>query len=94
MPHARRLQGEVLEVRDETARLERGLDEVFQEQRREWTLDAFEGIFLRVVDMVTARRATSGARIELFVADVLVVRELAHHGQVRRIHLRPTMVPK
>jgi hypothetical protein len=88
MPHARRLRGEVLEVTDETGRLGSGLDAVLSEPRREWSIDEFETLFLRLVDMVTGRKPPAAVEArELFVADVLILRELAHHGQVGALRL-------
>ena len=47
-----------------------------------------EGFFLRLVDMATGRLpAPSVARRQHSVADVLLLRELAHHGQVKEIRL-------
>jgi hypothetical protein len=88
MPHARRLRGEVLEVNDATGRLKPGLDEVLSERRGEWTVEEFEGVFLQLLDMATRRRAAPALEgRQEFIADVLMLRELAHHGQVRAVRL-------
>jgi len=88
MPHARRLHGAVLEVNDATGRLKLGLDEVLSERRGEWTVEEFEGVFLQLLDMATGRRAAPALQgREQFIADVLMLRELAHHGQVRAVRL-------
>lgn len=66
MPHARGLRGKVLEVNDPTGRLKCGLDEVLSEARREWSIEEFESVFLRMVEMATARnlpRALQGRQL-------------------------------
>jgi hypothetical protein len=89
MPNARRLQGQVLEIEDMTRRLESGLDEVLSEQNRQWSVADFEALFLRIVDLVTGRRpAAAIADRSRFVADVLLVREIAHHGAVVQVVLK------
>lgn len=88
MPHARRLHGQVLEVQDATGRLPSGLEEVLSEQNRAWSVAGFEALFLRIVDLATGRRAAVAiAHRSRFVADVLLVRELAHHGAVLQVVL-------
>lgn len=88
MPHAAHLRGQVLEVSDPTGRLRSGMEEVLGATTSAWSVEDVEGIFLRLVDMTTGRRpAPSVAGRQHFVADVLLLRELAHHGQVRGIRL-------
>lgn len=88
MPHARTLHGQVLEVHDTTGRVHSGLDEVLSEQGGRWSVAGFETLFLRIVDLATGPRAAASlAHRSSFVADVLVVRELAHHGAADRVVL-------
>ncbi len=88
MPHAAALHDQVLHVEDATGRLRAGLHEVLSEQRTEWNIAGFEALFLRIVDLATGRRAAEAIeRRRLFVADVLLVRELAHHGGASLIRL-------
>jgi hypothetical protein len=88
MPHAARLRGEVLHVDDATGRLKTGLHEVLSVTSREWTVDDVESFFLRLVDMATGRNPSPAVQgRHRFVADVLMLRELAHHGQLRVIRL-------
>jgi hypothetical protein len=88
MPHAARLAGQVLEVEDMTGRLRSGLGAVLAETGLAWSVDQFEALFLRLVDLATGRLppATLQGR-QAFVADVLLLRELAHHGKLQRVHL-------
>ena len=88
MPHARRLRGEVLEVRDATGRLKAGLNEVLSEPSSQWTPAEFESVFLQLLDKATGRTpppALDGQ--EQFIADVLIMRELAHHADLRALQL-------
>jgi hypothetical protein len=88
MPHARQMHGEVLEVNDATGRLKTGLDEVLSERRGEWSVEEFEGVFLQLLDMAMRGRVAPALEgRERFIADVLMLRELAHHGQVRAVRL-------
>ncbi|WP_332826003.1 hypothetical protein [Ramlibacter sp.] len=88
MPHAARLRGQVLDVSDPTGRLRSGMEDVLAATTRAWSVQEVEGFFLRLVDMTTGRLpAPSVAGRQQFVADVLLLRELAHHGQVREIRL-------
>lgn len=88
MPHAPRLQGEVLEVEDVAGRLRPGLRAVLAVDASAWSVDAFEALFLQLVDLATGRHPAPALQgRELFVADVLLLRELAHHGRLREIRL-------
>lgn len=88
MPHAPGLRAQVLGVQDTTGRVRTGLSDLLSVSAGGWTLQEFEAVFLRLVDMAT-RRAPPPALQQraLFVADILLLRELAHHGQVRSIQL-------
>ena len=88
MPHAAPLRGQVLEVIDTTGRLASGLDAVLSVATRDWTVDGVEAFFLRLTDAATGRRPapTLDGR-QLFIADIVLLRELAHHGQLLTIHM-------
>ncbi len=87
MPQARALEGEELEVADGTGRLAAGLAAVLGVSEREWTLERVEEIFLLLVDITTGRHRQLPREHEPFVADLLLVRELTHHGRLRGVRL-------
>ncbi len=83
MPHVSGLQGQMLDVADPTGRLTSGLLVVLGTSDRCWSIAAIEQAFVKVVDLATGRHAPAALnKHRLFVADLLLVRELAHHGQV------------
>jgi hypothetical protein len=88
MPHAARLRGEVLEIDDATGALDCGMRDVLCVTTRAWSVEDVEGFFLRLVDLATGRvpAAVLDGR-HAFIAHVLLLRELAHHGQLREIRL-------
>lgn len=88
MPHARQLRGDILEVSDTTGRLASGLMDVLSASATSWSVADLEQLFLRMVDLATGRiasQALQGRRA--FAADLLILRELAHHGDVGEIRL-------
>lgn len=87
MPHAAPLQGETLEVRDETGRLVKGLRDGCAADAREWRTAELEELFLRLVDRALGRGAASQAGDPAFVADVVLLRELAHHGRLDAVRI-------
>lgn len=88
MPHAVRLRGEILEVNDPTGRLKSGLDEVLAVKSAVWSIEDVEGFFLRLVDLTTGRRPAPAVQARRqFAADLLLLRELAHHCQLRELRL-------
>lgn len=88
MLHAPHLRGEVLEVLDRTQRLTLGMDEVLSVTSRTWSVDEVEALFLRLVDMATGRLPSPAlAGRGAFVADLLMLRELAHHGRLAEIRV-------
>ena len=88
MPHAARLRDAVLEVTDATGALRSGMQDVLSVTARAWSVEDVEGHFLRLVDMATGRvPAAVLAGRQQFVAHVLLLRELAHHGRLREIRL-------
>lgn len=88
MPYASRQQGQVLEVKDPTGRLATGLLAVMETAECIWSLADLEERFLELVELTTGR-SVPAALIEhrLFLADWLLVRELAHHGQFAQVRL-------
>jgi len=89
MPHAAALQGEVLEVLDESGRLAAGLRAGYAAGATEWDTDEWEALFLRVVDRVLGPRAALQPEEPAFIADVLLLRELAHHGRLQKLQILP-----
>lgn len=88
MPHARHLRGDVLEVSDTTGRLASGLTDVLSAQSTTWGIADLEQFFLRMLDLATGRVASPALEgRQAFAADLLMIRELAHHGAVREIRL-------
>jgi hypothetical protein len=88
IPHAARLRGEVLEVSDATGRLKSGMESVLSVCSESWTVADLELLFLRLVDLATGRLPSPALEgRHAFAADLLVLRELAHHGAVREIRL-------
>jgi hypothetical protein len=89
MPHAAGLSGEALEVVDETGRLQPGLARVLGERGDDWNVGEIESLFLRLLDMATGRVPSPLLEgQQALVADILLLRELAHHGKLERITLR------
>ncbi|MGV0958274.1 MAG: hypothetical protein ACOYB1_00410 [Limnohabitans sp.] len=87
-PHAAALQGEVLEVSDVTGRLVSGFAAVLASAERALSIEALERAFLRVVDLATGRVAPPHLQAHrTFVADLLLLRELAHHGRLSSVRL-------
>lgn len=88
MPHARQLRGDVLEASDTTGRLASGLKDVLSAQSTTWGVADLEQLFLRMVDLATGKVAHPALEgRQAFAADLLMLRELAHHGAVGEIRL-------
>jgi len=88
MPHASALRGEALEVQDSAGRLRAGMEKVLSVTTSQWSLADVESFFLKLVDTATGRHPSPLlAGQHHFVADLLLLRELAHHGQLARIHV-------
>jgi len=88
MPHAARLRGETLEVSDPTGRLRAALKARQSIVPDAWSTLEIEALFLRLVDLATGRFPPQDAlEWPLFMADVLMLRELAHHGQVKGLQI-------
>lgn len=88
MPHAAHLHGETLEVSDPTGRLKAALMALLPIVPDAWSTMEIEALFLRLVDLATRRWPPQDAlEWPVFVADVTMLRELAHHGQVKGLHI-------
>lgn len=88
MPHAARLHGETLEVSDPTGRLKVALKARLSIVPDPWSIMEIEALFLRLVDLATGRFPPQDTlEWPLFMADVLMLRELAHHGQVKGLQI-------
>jgi hypothetical protein len=87
MPHARSLQGDELDVVDDTGRLASGLVAVLSIVEREWGVEGIEEMFLRLVDMATGRGPEISGGQKDFIADMLLIREVAHHGRLRQVRV-------
>ena len=88
MPHATRLQGKVLEVTDTSGSLRAGLVSVLSSNARQWTVEELEQSFLRLVDEAAGRVVSESLQTHRpFLAHLLLLRELAHHGRVSGIQL-------
>jgi len=78
MPHAKALAGAVLEVQDATGALVAGLG-----GPADWTTDQVEAEFNRVVDLPDRSSCNP-----VYVAHLVLVRELMHHGRLTVVHVR------
>lgn len=88
MPHSRALRGHVLAVQDSTGRLRDGLQAVLGDTGTGWDTQAFEALFLRLVGLATGRVPAPALQGRAaFAADMVLLRELAHHGQLAQITL-------
>lgn len=87
-PNIAALQCEGLEVSDVTGRLVSGFAAVLASTERTWSTEALERAFLQVIDLATGHVASPLLQIHRsFVADLLLLRELAHHGRLSRVQL-------
>jgi hypothetical protein len=88
MPHAAGLAGSRLEVSDSTGRLADGLREVFASNGRQWSVAQLESLFNEIA-ILSARPHTAAALAPHrgFVADLVLLRELAHHGKLQQVRL-------
>lgn len=88
MPHAPALRGALLQVEDRPGRLGPALDALLHEAGRDWTVAQLEQLFLRMVDLATGRHPPVALQAHAAaVADLLLLRELAHHGQVAAVRI-------
>ena len=88
MPHAAGLSGAQLEVIDGTGRIASGLREVFASDSRAWDVEQLEALFNDIA-FRSGRPHTAAALAPHrgFVADLVLLRELAHHGKLRQVRL-------
>ena len=87
-PHVAGLRGETLEVADLTGRLVSGLQAVLESTDRHWTIESLERAFQQLVHLATGRVVSPAVQNHAsFIVDILVLRELAHHGQLSSITL-------
>lgn len=88
MPHAKSLRGETLCIRDVAGSFETGLRDVLSVDIRQFSVAAIEDCFLQVVALAASPSGSSVLRHQQhFVATLVLVRELAHHGGVRGLQL-------
>lgn len=88
MPHVARLRGEALEVSDPTGRLKAALEARITIVPDTWSITEIEALFLLLVEQATGRTPPQDTpQWRLFMADVTVLRELAHHGKVKGLHI-------
>lgn len=89
MPHAARLRGEMLEVHDEIGRVAAGLNEVLGVAAPAWSVADVEMYFERIVSQATGRLPSPEIQARApFAADLLLLRELAHHGRLAGLRFR------
>ena len=87
-PHVKAMRGETLEVSDQTGRLNEGLTNVLGSTERVWNAQSLENVFQVLVNRATRRAVPQElTKRVLFVADIVLVRELVHHGQIDVIRL-------
>lgn len=88
MPHAARLQGEVLEVTEASGSLQEGLEHLLSSNARQWTVEEIKQTFVRLVGWATGRGVPSKFQNHRpFLAHLILMRELAHHGRVSAVQL-------
>jgi hypothetical protein len=88
MLHATRLRGYTLTAQDHDGRLGQGLSYVLNMAAVRWRVDEIESMFGRVIELET--RWVPPPTLEHrqgFVADLRVLRELAHHGRLHEVRL-------
>lgn len=91
MPQMTQISGAHLDVIDATGRLESGLQEVLATDSRQWDTGQLEALFLEI-DFMSARPHLM-ARLDgraHFVADMVLLRELAHHAKLQGVRLGPS----
>jgi hypothetical protein len=88
MPFATELRDKTLDIDDPAGRFRFGLQAVLSVTSEEWNTPEVESMFLRVVDIATGRNPSALDGRQAFVADLLLLRELAHHGGLNLLRLR------
>lgn len=88
MPHAAKLSGALLDVSDTTARLSTGLHSVLAIESRAWDKTQVESFFDEIVYRIARPWLADALRDKnAFVADIMLLRELAHHMKLQEIRL-------
>ena len=88
MPYAKALQGKVLFIHDITGNFQAGLRNVLFVHASQFSVTDIEDGFLQVVALA-ARHSSFSVLLQQhsFVATLVLVRELAHHGALSRLML-------
>ncbi len=88
MPFVSGQKGQELEVIDMKNQFSTDLLAFAANEKCIWSLAQVERIFLKLLDVITGRYAsTTSSEHRRFMADWLLVRELAHHGQFGVVRL-------
>lgn len=88
MPFVSGQKGQELEVIDMTNEFSSDLLAFAANKERVWSLAQVERIFLKLLDSITGRYAsTTSSEHRRFIAEWLLVRALAHHGQFGVVRL-------
>lgn len=88
MPFATVLRDKTLDIHDPTGRVRSELRAVLSIRSDEWRVPEVESMFLRLVHIATGRNSSALDGRQSFVADLLLLRELAHHGRLDLLRLR------
>lgn len=87
MPYAKSLRGHTLFIQDVAGNFGAGLRNVLNVGVRQFSVADIEDYFLQVLALVTRPSGLSTFRDQNFVATLVLVRELAHHGGLRSLQL-------
>lgn len=88
MPHARTLKGETLWIDDIAGHFRTGLLEILSVKASKFSVLDIEDHFLEVVALAAGRSGSLALRHRNhFVADLILVRELSHHGGLTNLQL-------
>lgn len=94
MPYAKALRGDTLYVQDSTGRLTTGLLNVLSTGNRPLSVADVENYFLYAAEQVTKGfKAPVLQYGHGFLADLILLRELAHHGALASIRLCQSAEP-
>ncbi len=88
MPFASKLNGALLSISDTTGRLSSGLHEVLAIESQAWDKTQVESFFDEIIYRAARPRLAESLREKgAFVADLVLLRELAHHMKLQEIRL-------
>jgi hypothetical protein len=88
MPHAKTLKGETLCIDDIAGHFRAGLLEILAVKASTFSVPDIEDHFLEIVALATGRSGSLAVRHKNhFVADLILVRELSHHGALTNLQL-------